>query len=61
MKPHPSCYDRAILKKLVVFMKSVELFSFSWDAGRLKNIFCVCEALLELAGSCGIQGTVYEF
>ena len=56
MKPRPSRYNDAILKKLVVFLKWVELYAFNWDAGRLKNVFGMWEALLKLGGSCGIRG-----
>ena len=42
----PSRYIGAILKKLVVFLRRVELFAFNWDEARKKNIFGVWEALL---------------
>ena len=54
MKPHPSHYNGAILKKLAVFLKKVDFFAFIWDAARKKNVFAVWKALLKLGGSSGV-------
>ena len=54
MKPRPSRYNGAILKKLVVFLKRLSFFAFNWDAARKKSVLGVWEALLKLGGSCGV-------
>ena len=60
MKPHPSCYNGAILKKLAIFLrkvtnglgrqqaygKSLRFFTFSRDAARKTNVFAVREVPL---------------
>ena len=55
MKPRPSRYNGAILKKFVVFLKSVQLFAISWGAARKKKVFAGWEALLKLGGSCVVR------
>ena len=60
MKPRPSCYNGAILKKFVVSLKSVKLFRHQ---PRKKKVFAEWEALLRPGGSggvwemgCGVEG-----
>ena len=43
MKPCPSHYNHAVLKKLVVFLRTMSFFAFNLDAVRLKNVFGVWE------------------
>ena len=54
MKPRPSCCNSATLKKLVVFLKKVELSGLQLQHSKKKNILAVWEALLKLGGSCGV-------
>ena len=39
--------------------KELSFLEFNWNAGRLKNVFGVGEALLKLGGSCCVRGTDY--
>ena len=55
MKPRPSRYNDAILKILVLFLKTFELFTFKTRTQQRKNIFAVWEVLLKLDGSCGVR------
>ena len=55
MKPPPSCYSGTILKRLVIFLRRVELFTFNWHAARKKNVFSAWKASLKLGGSCGVR------
>ena len=51
VKPCPSRYNGTILKKLVVFLKSVQFFAFNWHAARKKYVFTMRESLLKLSES----------
>ena len=56
MKPRPSHYNRAIFKKIVVFLKNVpSIFNFNWDAARKRDVFAEWKLLLKLCGSCGVR------
>ena len=48
----PSCYNGAVFKKWVVFLKRVELYRL--DAAR-KKLFAVWEVLPKLGRSCGVR------
>ena len=39
MESHPSHYNGAVLKKLIVFLKGFIFFTFNWGATRKKNVF----------------------
>ena len=55
MKLHPSQYNGAILKKLVIFLREAEVLTFNWVPVRKKNAFVVWKDLLKLGRSCGVQ------
>ena len=61
MKPCPSRYNGAILKKLVIFLNMVELFRLNWDTARKKYVLAVWEALLKPGGSCGVRKRAVRF
>ena len=55
MRPCPLYYNGAIVKKLVIFLKSVQLFRLQLAHSKEEERFCGMGSLLNLGGSCGVR------
>ena len=54
VKPHPSRCNGAIVRKVVIFLKKVQLFCRQLGRSKEKKVFAVWEASLKPGGSCGV-------
>ena len=60
MKPRPSRYNGAILKKFGTCEK-LSFSAFNWDAAKSKSVFAVWEALLKLADAVAFRKRAVGF
>ena len=61
VKPRYSRYNGAILKKLVVFLKTVKVFCLQLGRRKVEERFRFVGNFAKLGGSCGVRGTGYGF